>query len=123
MAVLYRQHCHRQPVWLFSDTELDSLSEQPEELLLAILAITTRFSASAHFRHRDRNDMSQRFGDAARNLVMLKIANGGVGLGTIQSLCLLAWAEFAGLFIHSLSLWGTERGPIGPRMIQRSLPS
>ncbi|KIW19123.1 hypothetical protein PV08_03415 [Exophiala spinifera] len=96
MVALYRQHCHRQPVWLFSDAELESLSEQPEELLLAMLAITTRFSESAHFRDKNRNDMSQRFGDAARNLVMLKIANAGVGLGTIQSLCLLAWAGFAG---------------------------
>ena len=99
MTLLYRRHCHRQPVWLFDEAELASLPQQPEELLLAVLALTTRFSASPYFYHTDRNDMSQRFGDAARNLVMLKIANAGVSFSTIQSLCLLAWAGFAGLFL------------------------
>ncbi|KAI1623112.1 hypothetical protein EDD37DRAFT_682606 [Exophiala viscosa] len=95
MTLLYRRHCHRQPVWLFDDVELASLSQQPEELLLAILALTTRFSANPYFHRTDRIDMAQRFGDAARNLVMLKIANAGVRFSTIQSLCLLAYAGFA----------------------------
>jgi hypothetical protein len=112
MTLLYWRHCHRQPVWLFDDVELASLPQQPEELLLALLALTTRFSESPHFRHTDRNAMSQRFGDAARNLVMLKIANGGVSFSTNQSLCLLACAGFAGLSPTSAATsyhsWSTD---------------
>ncbi|EXJ89888.1 hypothetical protein A1O3_02955 [Capronia epimyces CBS 606.96] len=102
MSQLYRRHCHRQPLWLFDDAELASLPQQPEELVLSILALTTRFSESPYFerdrdrgRDHDRLEMSQRFSDAARNRVMLKIANAAVKFSTIQSLCLLSWVSFA----------------------------
>lgn len=36
------------------------------------------------------------YGDSARTLVMLRIANGTVELETIESLCLLSYSSFLG---------------------------
>jgi hypothetical protein len=89
--------CHRQPLCLFDEAELRSLPKQPEELVLSILALTTRFSSKAYFQ-RDKEAMAQRFYDAAKSLVMLRIANASVKFSTIQAICLLACAGFAGSF-------------------------
>lgn len=86
---LYFQYCHRQPVWLFDREEVKDPSYMSEELACSILTLTSRFS-------QERDEMLH-YGDSARTLVMLRIANGTVDLETIESLCLLAYSSFLGM--------------------------
>ncbi|OQD68866.1 hypothetical protein PENDEC_c030G00927 [Penicillium decumbens] len=83
---LYFQYCHRQPIWCFDREEIKDLSHISEELVCSILTLTSRFS-------KERDEMLH-YGDTARTLVMLRIANGTVELETIESLCLLAYSSF-----------------------------
>lgn len=86
---LYFENCHRQPIWCFDRDELEDKGACSTELLCSILALTSRFS-------RDRDHL-QRYGNSARNLIMLRVANGTVELETIESLCLLAYSSFIGM--------------------------
>lgn len=61
-----------------------------EELVCSIITLTSRFS-------QDHEEVQQ-YGDTARTLVMLRIANGTVELETIESLCLLSFSSFLGMF-------------------------
>ena len=60
-----------------------------EELICSIITLTSRFS-------QDRDEVQQ-YGDTARTLVMLRIANGTIELETIESLCLLSYSSFLGM--------------------------
>lgn len=95
---LYFLYCHRQPIWCFNRDELDDHSQ---ELICSILALTSRFL-------RERAQL-QRYGEAARRLAMLRIANGTVELETIESLCLLSYSSFLGMILWIPS---TERGSL-----------
>ncbi|KAL2410716.1 hypothetical protein ABEF91_000112 [Exophiala dermatitidis] len=133
VPLLYRRHCHRQPLWIFDEGELAILHQQSEDLVLSTLILTTQFSANPYFERR-RAKMSQQFRDAARKRVMLTIANAAVSLSTLQSLCLLSWASFitrdmalASLYLNlgrdllssaGLDLRGTEPGPQARRANQ-----
>lgn len=86
---LYFQYCHRQPIWCFDREEVKDPSYISEELVCSILTLTSRFS-------QERDEMLH-YGDTARTLVMLRIANGTVELETIESLCLLAYSSFLGM--------------------------
>jgi hypothetical protein len=91
---LYFQYCHRQPIWCFDREEVKDPSNISEELVCSILTLTSRFS-------QERDEMLH-YGDTARTLVMLRIANGTVELETIESLCLLAYSSFLGMkLIHA----------------------
>ncbi|KAJ5092975.1 hypothetical protein N7456_008836 [Penicillium angulare] len=83
---LYFQYCHRQPIWCFDREEVKDPSYISEELVCSIITLTARFS-------QDRDEIQQ-YGDTARTLVMLRIANGTVELETIESLCLLSYSAF-----------------------------
>ncbi|KAJ5683557.1 hypothetical protein N7462_006722 [Penicillium macrosclerotiorum] len=83
---LYFQYCHRQPIWCFDREEVKETSYISEELVCSILTLTSRFS-------QERDEL-QHYGDSARTLVMLRIANGTVELETIESLCLLSFSSF-----------------------------
>lgn len=85
----YFQYCHRQPIWCFDREEVKDPSSVSEELVCSILTLTARFS-------QDRDEM-QYYCDTARTLVMLRIANGSVGLETLESLCLLSYSFFLGM--------------------------
>lgn len=85
---LYFQYCHRQPIWCFDREEVKDPSYISEELVCSILTLTARFS-------QERDEM-QHYGDTARTLVMLRIANGSVELETLESLCLLSYSSFLG---------------------------
>lgn len=87
---LYFQYCHRQPIWCFDREDVHDCSSIPEELACSILALTSRFL--------DNRSQLQFHGETAKTLVMLRIANGTVGLGTIESLCLLSYSCFIGMF-------------------------
>lgn len=86
---LYFEYCHRQPIWCFDREEVSDPSHLSEELVCCLLALTSRFS-------RDRDHL-QHYGDSARSLVMLRMANGTVELETIESLCLLSYSSFLGM--------------------------
>lgn len=88
---LYFQYCHRQPIWCLDREEVKDPSYVSEELVCSILTLTSRFS-------QERDEMLH-YGDTARTLVMLRIANGTVELETIESLCLLAYSSFLGMIL------------------------
>ncbi|KAJ5634307.1 hypothetical protein N7528_002149 [Penicillium herquei] len=83
---LYFQYCHRQPIWCFDREEVKDPGYISEELVCSIITLTSRFS-------QDHEEVQQ-YGDTARTLVMLRIANGTVELETIESLCLLSYSSF-----------------------------
>lgn len=85
---LYFQYCHRQPIWCFDRKDVEDPNYISEELICSILTLTSRFS-------QERDEMMH-YGDTARTLVMLRIANGTVDLETIESLCLLSYSSFLG---------------------------
>ncbi|KAJ5618181.1 transcriptional regulator family: Fungal Specific TF [Penicillium hordei] len=89
---LYFEYCHRQPIWCFDREDVSDPSCLSEELVCCLLALTSRFS-------RDRDHL-QHYGDSARSLVMLRMANGTVELETIESLCLLSYSSFLDGDIH-----------------------
>ena len=85
---LYFKFCHRQPIWCLERDDIEDYASLPEELAYSILALTSRFS--------DKRDQMQLYGNIAKTLVMLRIANGTVDLTTIESLCLLSYSSFIG---------------------------
>ncbi|KAK9796608.1 hypothetical protein SCARD494_04310 [Seiridium cardinale] len=89
---VYFKHCHRQPVWCFERKEVADYGSLPDELACSILALTSRFS--------QKHDHLQQYGNDARRLIMLRIANGMVALPTIESLCLLSYSSFIDGNIH-----------------------
>ncbi|KAH6670298.1 hypothetical protein F5X68DRAFT_265048 [Plectosphaerella plurivora] len=89
---LYFKYCHRQPVWCFERDEVGDFSCLPEELACSILALTSRFS--------EKRDHLQLYGNNAKTLIMLRIANGTVDLTTIESLCLLSYSSFIDGNVH-----------------------
>jgi hypothetical protein len=86
---LYFKYCHRQPIWCFERDEVSDYSSIPEELACSVLALTSRFS--------DKREQLQLYGDNAKTLIMLRIANGSVELTTLESLCLLSYSAFIGM--------------------------
>ncbi|KEY64525.1 hypothetical protein S7711_03592 [Stachybotrys chartarum IBT 7711] len=89
---LYFKYCHRQPIWCFERDEMGSYDSLPEELACSILALTSRFV--------DKRDHLQLYGNNAKTLIMLRIANGTVDLTTIESLCLLSYSSFIDGNVH-----------------------
>lgn len=85
---LYFKFCHRQPIWCLEREDIEDYACIPEELAYSILALTSRFC--------DKRDQMQLYGNIAKTLIMLRIANGSVDLTTIESLCLLSYSSFIG---------------------------
>ncbi|KAI1856552.1 hypothetical protein JX265_011511 [Neoarthrinium moseri] len=83
---VYFKHCHRQPIWCFEREEVRDYGSLPDELICSILAVTSRFFP--------KSNVSQTYGNNARRLIMLRIADGSVALTTIESLCLLSYSSF-----------------------------
>ncbi|KAF4979960.1 hypothetical protein FDECE_17966 [Fusarium decemcellulare] len=85
---IYFERIHRQPLWLF-EAESPPTPNSSEELICAILALSLTCSA---MDFADSNLKSPDFyGNNARRLVMLKIADGDVGIQSLQVLCLVAF--------------------------------
>lgn len=88
----YFSFCHRQPLWLFdSEHELDPTT-CCEELMFSILALTAQVYRNTEFQSSAKSP--EMYADACRSLIMLRIATGKVTISTLQSLCLLAYANF-----------------------------
>ncbi|CAG7926862.1 unnamed protein product [Penicillium olsonii] len=90
---LYLRYCHKQPLWLFDEEDLLKPHDIPREAIFGILALASRYSENSFFAGRI-DQMCLEYTESARGLVMLRIAQGNVQLSTIQSLCLLALANF-----------------------------
>jgi hypothetical protein len=86
---VYFRHFHRQPIWCVDRDTLFPYDTISEELACAILALTSCFLQELNQLH---------YSNRARSLIMLRIANGTVGLSTIESLCLLSFSFFLGKF-------------------------
>ncbi|CRK14736.1 hypothetical protein BN1723_010453 [Verticillium longisporum] len=71
---LYFKFCHRQPIWCFERDEVSDYGSLPEELACSILAVTSRFSQKCDHLHL--------YGNNAKTLIMLRIANGSAMLDT-----------------------------------------
>ncbi|KAI8712484.1 hypothetical protein NCS52_01346700 [Fusarium sp. LHS14.1] len=89
---LYFEFCHRQPIWCFERDEVNDFASLHDELACSILALTLRFS--------ENRDQSQLYGNNAKSLIMLRIANGTVDLATLESLCLLSYSSFMDGNVH-----------------------
>lgn len=87
---VYFKYCHRQPIWCFEREDIGDYAILPEELACSILALTSHFSKS--------RNQQRLYGDNAKTLIMLLIANGTVELTTIESLCLLSYSSFIGKY-------------------------
>ena len=90
---LYFHYCHRQPIWCFDYEDLEDKGSLSDELIYSVLALAARFSREP--------GQSQRYGNTARTLIMLRVANGTVDLETIESLCLLSYSSFVGMIDYS----------------------
>lgn len=86
---IYFQRCHRQPIWCFEREDVRDPASLPDELIYSIFALVSRFFSI-------RRSQFQRYGNEARRLIMLRLANGTVALPTIESLCLLSYSSFTG---------------------------
>ncbi|KAJ5585576.1 uncharacterized protein N7459_005376 [Penicillium hispanicum] len=90
---LYFQYCHKQPLWLFDPDDLSSPKRCRNEVIFGIMALALRYSNN-HFLQGRADRMCRQYAEAARSLVMLRITQGTVDLSTMQSLCLIALAEY-----------------------------
>lgn len=107
----YLKYCEGQPLYLFHrETFVTSLRFRPDELLLAILAVTLRFkdanegpattqsggdgSTAEAERYNAKGSLT--LAAKAHALVMAKIGTRAIELSTLQTLCLLAFVHFHG---------------------------
>lgn len=114
VADTYIKYCEGQPLYLFHrETFVRSLRFRPDELLLAILAVTLRFkdagpeTAGASSTNDSSPESSTEhdsvsLASRAHALVMAKIGTRAIELSTLQTLCLLAFVHFHGETSKSL---------------------
>ena len=91
----YFQYCHMQPLWLFDREDFSSIENCREETIFSLLSLSLCHSKHPFFRGRS-DELSQRYAQLAREHIMRRIVEGKVSLSTIQSLCMLAFANFQG---------------------------
>ncbi|KAL4893432.1 hypothetical protein BDV59DRAFT_192981 [Aspergillus ambiguus] len=90
---LYFQYCHKQPLWLFDADDFPVPENSPDEVVFGILSLALRYSHN-HFLGASVDQLCRQYADAAHNLIMNRITRGAVRLSTLQSLCLIALAEY-----------------------------
>lgn len=92
IAETYRRCCECQPMPLFdcsSDTFVETFSERDDEIICAVIALTSRFLHDAP-RVCDADDATQK----AFRLAMQRVANGRVEMSTLQTFCILSLLDF-----------------------------
>lgn len=90
---LYFRYCHKQPLWLLDPEDLASPETCRNEILFGVLILALPYSDNPLLERR-KSQMSRQYAESARGLVMFRIAQGSVDLSTMQSLCLIALAEY-----------------------------
>lgn len=98
----YFQYCHMQPLWLFDRGDLASIERCREEIIFSLLALSLCHSSHSYFRGRS-DELSQKYAQLAREHIMLRMVQGKVSISTVQSLCMLALANFQGTYRSALS--------------------
>lgn len=92
---LYQRWCHNQPLCLFRQENFpESLRSRDQELRLAINSLTRRFPPG-QLTPSTRQEIDS-ISSQSRRLVVERVAIGKVKLSTLQALCLLSVACFAG---------------------------
>jgi hypothetical protein len=92
---LYFQYCHKQPLWLFDPDNLLIPEKCRSEVVFGMLSLALRYSSNPFLEGRI-DQMCRQYAEAARGYAMFRVAQGTVNLSTIQSLCLIALAEYIG---------------------------
>jgi hypothetical protein len=92
---LYFQYCHKQPLWLFDPDDLVIPEKCRSEVVFGILSLALRYSSNP-FPEGRTDQICRQYAEAARSYAMFRVAQGTVNLSTIQSLCLIALAEYIG---------------------------
>lgn len=90
---LYFRYCHKQPLWLLDPEDLASPENCRNEVIFGVLTLALRYSDNPLLEGR-KDQMCRQYAESARGLVMFRIAQGSVDLSTMQSLCLIALAEY-----------------------------
>ncbi|KAJ5167388.1 uncharacterized protein N7482_006169 [Penicillium canariense] len=90
---LYLKYCHKQPLWLFDPVDLSTPKNLSKEVIYGILSLALRFSDN-HFLEGRVDQICRQYAEAAQSLISFRIARGAVHLSTMQSLCLIALAEY-----------------------------
>lgn len=90
---LYFRYCHKQPLWLLDPEDLASPESCRNEVIFGVLTLALRYSDNPLLEGR-KDQMCRQYAESARGLVMFRIAQGSVDLSTMQSLCLIALAEY-----------------------------
>lgn len=93
---LYFRYCHKQPLWLFDPDDLARPAECREEVVFGILTLALRYSDNPFLAERT-DQMCRQYSETARGLIMLRISQGKVDISTLQSLCLIALAQYIGI--------------------------
>jgi len=93
---LYFRYCHKQPLWLLDPEDLASPETCRNEILFGVLTLALPYSDNPLIERR-KDQMCRQYAESARGLVMFRIAQGSVDLSTMQSLCLIALAEYIGV--------------------------
>lgn len=92
---LYFQYCHKQPLWLFDPEDLLIPEKCRSEVVFGILSLALCYSKNPLLQGRTER-MCRQYAEAARSYAMFRVAQGTVNLSTMQSLCLIALAEYIG---------------------------
>lgn len=90
---LYFQYCHKQPLWLLDPDDLLNPAQCRSEVIFGVLSLALRYSSSSFLEGRV-DQLCRHYAEAARSYAMLRVAQGSVNLSTLQSLCLVALAEY-----------------------------
>lgn len=90
---LYFQFCHKQPLWLFDPEDFPIVEKCRSEVIFGILSLALRYSDNIFVEGR-KDQICRKYAEAAASYSMLRIAQGSVDLSTMQSLCLIALAEY-----------------------------
>lgn len=97
---LYFRYCHKQPLWLLDPDDLARPAECREEVVFGILTLALRYSDNP-FLAGQTDQICRQYSEAARGLIMLRISEGKVDISTLQSLCLIALAQYIGRKSHA----------------------
>lgn len=99
-AELYLLYCDCQPLPLFDrDSFINTLETRDPEVLLSMLALTSRFSNDVNTRS-NLFEIVKGYIEAARGLVIRRLSDGPIELSTLQSLCLMSLVEFTSKFFE-----------------------
>ncbi|KAG9229599.1 fungal-specific transcription factor domain-containing protein, partial [Amylocarpus encephaloides] len=95
IAETYLLYCDCQPLPLFHKSSFQvSLRERDPEVLLAILALASRFSDLRTLEDGRRAEVAASWAGEARAIISKRVFDGNVEFSTIQSLCLLTLVDF-----------------------------